>query len=556
MARQNRSYFFGPTGTTYTKFSTDNKPTQERFMELFMSVPFFAELESMAQNRVPGLIALPSKSDLMTLMGKYNNIPLVVTPQMLPFIGPDWVDMPIAPAIYDSEERYTTDPSFDPILNTAKGITVKQAYLGDLGNSIFAIMMAINSDQFEFDETGQLCLNTSDGPIIVDGMLSEISHLKLMNMPTGGFAIGDSEGEAMEVTFEENSILYRGIDAEGEPVFGTIGFDGDIIRSGSSLAIGANKVTVNKMARRDKGSVLVGAGAGSDLTEVVLNAQGKFLMGLSTGNAGVVTLGGVMSVDDSGNLNYKINTIYGKHLHSSFIHNGIELIDLGAGEKAIATKVQKSIEKNSSGVQLKNDEESPGNYKYYGTDGSGNKGYNTLPSGVFTEGTGVDSVKQNSAEGATKKHAIATGNALSKWRGSIVRSIDDDKEANQVELIYKGSTSDATQTEITLAGEASEFFDNIPDNCVMNCVLKTTAVDDSGNTHTQIIHSAYKNVATVMSSVGALASISEEEDGAMTGVISKTEADDANNRIKILVQGLAATNIKWMVTLKVDLLKF
>ena len=37
-----------------------------------------------------------------------------------------------------------------------------------------------------------------------------------------------------------------------------------------------------------------------------------------------------------------------------------------------------SIDQSGSDIKLKNDEESPGNSKYYGTDGSGNKGWHSL----------------------------------------------------------------------------------------------------------------------------------------------------------------------------------
>jgi len=58
----------------------------------------------------------------------------------------------------------------------------------------------------------------------------------------------------------------------------------------------------------------------------------------------------------------------------------IDLIDSFVGSSSTSIKVTNSLEDDGSGAfQLKNDAESPGNDKYYGTNNSGAKGFYALP---------------------------------------------------------------------------------------------------------------------------------------------------------------------------------
>jgi hypothetical protein len=63
MKRQKRSYFFGPKGSGYGKFSTQNEPTQNIFKELFDSQAFIAEPADTATKETQGLIKLATDDE-------------------------------------------------------------------------------------------------------------------------------------------------------------------------------------------------------------------------------------------------------------------------------------------------------------------------------------------------------------------------------------------------------------------------------------------------------------------------------------------------------------
>lgn len=550
--RQQRNYFFGPSGTTYTKFSTLNRPTEERFRELFHSVPFFSELESMSGLRIPGLIALPTKADMLGLVEKHNNIPLAVTPNRLPIVFIDIEEFPYIENLFvDKNDKDSHDPLFDPDIITAKGITIKEVFSGNNGQHIFSIYMAVDTDKFEFDEDGKLKLKEDSvsateivGPLPVDIIGGTVDGIL-----TGG--TGESGGITI-VDIPAGSLIYRTETGYSHISFG---LSSHLKIIGNELMYNNGSIERLHHSGRAAGSLLVGNGTEVPLVERTLNTQGAILMGLSTGENAVVVLGGVMSIDDSGDLSYNDLSLGARSIKNSFINSEFEFIDLGAGERAISLKTQKSLTKDVSGIMLVNDETTPGVSKYYGTNSSGDKGFHVVPTGVLTNGTGTDSIKQTSADSATKKYTWSEGVASNETYGAKVRAITT--ELSKMQLHYQGTTSDDSETEIFLGGESAERLSLLlgSTNIIFNITAKITASVTSGGykSYFEKREVLVTNIASTISNVSS-DTINEHSDSTISNASIVIAGDNATKNLIVQVEGIAASTVKWGITLDIDIL--
>lgn len=149
-----------------------------------------------------------------------------------------------------------------------------------------------------------------------------------------------------------------------------------------------------------------------------------------------------------------------------------------AGTKIISPVVKNSIELNSNVPQLKNDSATPGNTKYYGTNGAGTKGWFGFPyyasatddfiqfsdgsngfkevnnayaqakyegNGAFTFGIRSEAVGDNS-------FVIGTAEAT---KGEFATGSNNTVQSSHIEL--ETETVDATPTYMTIDGEFMEF---------------------------------------------------------------------------------------------------
>ena len=82
--------------------------------------------------------------------------------------------------------------------------------------------------------------------------------------------------------------------------------------------------------------------------------------------------------------------------------------DAGNAE-SLAVKLQMSVTSDASGVKLSGDASTPGNSKYYGTDGSGAKGYHTLPTASAAE---VRTMTAGETTGASKLVYISASDTV------------------------------------------------------------------------------------------------------------------------------------------------
>jgi hypothetical protein len=574
--RQTRNYFFGPTGYGYTKFSTKNKPTEIRFLELFQSVPFFAELESMARNTenydgsgiskvMSGLVGLPTRKNMLfnyDATHDANNIPIVAPLGHLPRHRPYDSVFEGSGFYIDNNENNIGDSGFVWGSNGTKeevsrGIRVRRVFLNNHGSLQYFYDLAIDTDHFAFDDNGKLIIapdsvtdNEIIGPLDVDIITKNVSN----NGIPYGMSDGD-EGYKLGFLFPvAGEVIMR--KSGGDDGFDTVKVsDGDL---DSDFTIKDYAIGLSHLERLAKGYMFVGAGTDNKMNTLAPGTEAQMMIMQSTGLQAWKTLVGVIGIAEDGTISFMEKVVYGKHLSDNAIGEGLIWDNYTDEDRRIKAKVRRSIVLSSGYIQLENDDSDPGSSKYYGTNKDSEKGYHTLPSSIMGEGSGTDSIVQQGHSTGTKKYSLATAKGESKWYGAEARAVDDAGDKQLITLQYQGTTSDDIVTEITLAGEASEYFDNLPDSCVLNIEVKVTAYDTDDNdlVHTELIHCAFKNVATVLSEIDSANSISKVEDAGMAGCAVAMVADDANNRLKMTVQGLAATNINWMISAKVDMLKF
>jgi hypothetical protein len=552
--RRQRNYFFGPSGTTYTKFSTLNRPTAERFKELFHSIPFFNELESMAGLRIPGLIALSTKEDMLSLVDTYSGIPLAVTPGKLPVVFIDIEEFPYVEGLFvDKNNKDSHDPLFNPTIITAKGITIKEVFGGNNGQHIFSIYLAVDGDKFEFDEDGKLKLK--EGSVGADEITGHLP-VDIIGGTTDGILVGGigEVGAIEEVNLPTGSLIYKTEDGYGYIEFGGPGRDLKLV--GNNLAYNNASIELIHHAYRVSGSILVGDGTSDPLVERVLNTQGAFLMGLSTGGNAVVNVGGVLSVDDTGAFSYNDLSIGARKIAANFIADGLEFIDIGSGNKSIGSKVQKSIDKDGNGLKLVNDEKYPGVSKYYGVDKTGTKGYHVVPTGVLSAGAGTDSVKQSSADSATKKYSWSEGVAKNSIYGAKIRAISDN--LSRIQLHYEGTTTDDSAVELFLGGESAERLSLLmsSDDLIYNITAKITAsvTSDSYKSYFEKREVLVKNISLTISNVHSDI-INEYSESTLANTNISIAGDNSTKNLIVEVTGIAASDISWGITLDIDRLK-
>lgn len=106
---------------------------------------------------------------------------------------------------------------------------------------------------------------------------------------------------------------------------------------------------------------------------------------------------------------------------ASHTHTAAAITDL-AGTLAVYTPVTRQIAASGSlagggdlsadrSLQLAGDEEAPGNNKYYGTDGSGDKGFHPLPSGADAADVTADTSTHSLITGTTVQAALGAADA-------------------------------------------------------------------------------------------------------------------------------------------------
>lgn len=125
--------------------------------------------------------------------------------------------------------------------------------------------------------------------------------------------------------------------------------------------------------------------------------------------------------------------------------------------------VKNSIEVDSNQLQLDGDSSTPGNSKYYGTDGSGTKGFHSLPSDSNAFGivavSGQSNVEADSTND-TLTLAAGTGITITTTAGSDTVTVTKANETRTIVLTAAGAipatTNGAAQSKV--AGTNHEYY--------------------------------------------------------------------------------------------------
>jgi len=168
-------------------------------------------------------------------------------------------------------------------------------------------------------------------------------------------------------------------------VSGLVGGDG-ITVSGSNISVDHDgnglTFTANQLALELDGSTLTKGGSGLKLSDTAA----------TPGSFGSATESAIITVDAQGRITSSSEATIA--IPSTAVTDFDEAAQDAVGAMAdtntltytdgtplLAVKTQMSITSDSSGLKLSGDASTPGNSKYYGTNGSGTKGYYNLPTG-------------------------------------------------------------------------------------------------------------------------------------------------------------------------------
>lgn len=327
--RFNRTDFFGPIGTNYHKFSTNNRPTEQEFKKLFDSIAFISETDDTASTTEQGLGKIAEDAYANQ---RYDNdgdgYTRFIVPHQLPTLEagdgsiPDFLGTSVTYRGMKLTHHTYTDGSGDQRLNfkVENVLTVTRAASS---STAITITQANPGDDVEID------LDLSDYALISD-------------MPTYIAA-----NESGKVKYDSgDTIDYLGTK------FSTTYFYWN--STSGEYEIADDSIDENKIVSTALGDGLTG-GSGTKPTVDVDNSTIEL-----DGTTGKV------QVKDLGITKGKIN--------SDVAGDGINKAATGELE----VDVQNSIEISGGKVQLVNDSGTVGANRYYGTDEGGSMGWHEL----------------------------------------------------------------------------------------------------------------------------------------------------------------------------------
>jgi hypothetical protein len=119
LVRRVRSYFFGPQGNAYTKFSKSNFPTEQRYKELFDSAGFIVESNDTAKESEQGFVELQTDTESRTRSNPSGSYAKSVRAHQLP-------ELITTNAGTDTDDAglHIADPGYAPTELLGRGIKV------------------------------------------------------------------------------------------------------------------------------------------------------------------------------------------------------------------------------------------------------------------------------------------------------------------------------------------------------------------------------------------------------------------------------------------------
>lgn len=116
-------------------------------------------------------------------------------------------------------------------------------------------------------------------------------------------------------------------------------------------------------------------------------------------------------------------------------------------------------------------------------------------------------------------------------------------DVQQVTLLLRGSTTDATETEISADGSGSKWW-SIPSGKAQFLNIKILGARSTGGTVVSFERQyAVKNAAGTSAEIAAPVTVGTDNAGSCSISIS---VDDTNDRIAVKVTGIAGQNFKWV----------
>ena len=327
MVRYLRTHFFGPPGTAYDKFSVENIPTKLRYEQLFRSQLWPAEVADTAKETEAGHVKLGSDANvILRADNDSDGHKRTVQPHQLPML-------------YNASLAAHTKIS----QTIAGGIDLTlQSYTASSESRLDYKILVAYQNSIDLDTgTGKIELKNdaaSPGNDYVYG--TDGSGVKgwrtVAGLPTG-------DDELVKIT---GGITAKKLSAT---------FHDD---SGADIVIKDASITETQLSTSVAGDGLVG-GAGTPLYVKV-----------DDDSIAIVT--DTVLIKEVVGANYGVQH---KHLNPNVLLKGLEQETTGALSVLPDASLGTSIKSATTGIRLENDATAPGNSKFYGTNGSGTKGW-------------------------------------------------------------------------------------------------------------------------------------------------------------------------------------
>ena len=183
MAKRFKSWFFGPSGSLYNKFSTGNVPNQQTFQELINSATFTTEVSDTANTSTQGLVKLDTDSDVLTrVVPTVGDFSKVTRGYQLPEV----ITANVA-GDTDDANKTSTDPGYSPstVLN-GRGfrITYLKRTIGSLFRRVFKLE---NTLIFHSSDTTLDISEDTIGTIVMKLKLQSTGRTITINPIAGGY---------------------------------------------------------------------------------------------------------------------------------------------------------------------------------------------------------------------------------------------------------------------------------------------------------------------------------------------------------------------------------
>jgi hypothetical protein len=346
--RERNWFFQGSSIPTWRRFRENNRPNESTFKDLLQSMVMKLESSDTATTSNAGHVKLATSAEVLAGTDSAGGHSKVVKPSLLPYA-----------------DVYAPGGSTNIYQHKLAGLQVNK--MSDpSGTPIYVFALLYDSDYFEVNVDDELTFSTAFTQLITD--LSA-----LIPVPGGGpvFDIDDFPATA----FTNGGVINNGgvftVDADDS----TMEVDGVTFK----VKIKDNGVTLAKIQTLNPGDVIVGeTGTGNPIV-VNISAKNDILIGTGIGVEAVdiTTLLASLSIAD--------DTILARKLAPTTFGNGLtrDMAASDASKMHIDLSTAASMEFSGAKLQLVNDDASPSNRNYYGTDLLGVKGYNSLD--TFTE---------------------------------------------------------------------------------------------------------------------------------------------------------------------------